>query len=168
MGGAAPAERPTGRFEWLEVIQVVEVEGRWALVFSCLAAEMPGAAAGSGGVWSVPVDGPGSPVDVAAAVRLTDEWSYVGKVVQHRRRGVLPGLPQPGRGRRVRRGTHRSGAGRRGAPTARGLELRPVTHADGRWLLNRSSRGFRRAAERPSVTGVTYNGSSGTFLPVRR
>jgi beta-fructofuranosidase len=79
-----PLSDPTGRFEWLEVIQVVQVEGRWVLVFSCLSVEMPGAPAGAGGVWSVPVDGPGSPVDVAAAIRLTDERWYVGKVVHHR------------------------------------------------------------------------------------
>ncbi len=79
-----PLSSLTGRFEWLEVIQVVRVEGRWVLLFSCLAGEMPGAPAGAGGVWSVPVDGPGSTVDVAAAVRLTDESLYVGKVVHDR------------------------------------------------------------------------------------
>lgn len=79
-----PLSLPTGRFEWLEVIQVVRVEGRWVLLFSCLADEMPGAPEGSGGVWSVPVDGPGSPVDVAAAVRISDESLYVGKVVHDR------------------------------------------------------------------------------------
>ena len=79
-----PLSSPTGVFEWLEVISVVRVEGRWVLLFSCLSTEMPGAPAGAGGVWSVPVDGPGSPVDVAAAVRLTDESLYVGKVVDHR------------------------------------------------------------------------------------
>lgn len=79
-----PLSSPTGLFEWLEVIQVVVVEGRWVLLFSCLASEMPGAAAGSGGVWSVPVEGPGSPVDVSAAVRVTDESLYVGKVVHDR------------------------------------------------------------------------------------
>jgi beta-fructofuranosidase len=78
-----PLSTPSGRFEWLEVIQVVQVEGRWVLLFSCLSDQMPGADAGSGGVWSVPVAGPGSRVDVAAAVRLTDERSYVGKVVDH-------------------------------------------------------------------------------------
>jgi beta-fructofuranosidase len=76
-----PLSAPTGFFECLEVIQVVQVEGRWVLLFSCLSPEMPGAAAGSGGVWSVPVDGPGAPVDVASAVRVTDERLYVGKVV---------------------------------------------------------------------------------------
>ena len=78
-----PLSRPSGRFEWLEVIQVVAVDGRWVLLFSCLSDQMPGAAAGSGGVWSVPVQGPGSPVSVAEAVRLTDERHYVGKVVEH-------------------------------------------------------------------------------------
>ena len=80
----APAlSTPTGRFEWLEVMQVLEVEGRWVMVFSCLADQMPGAAPGEGGVWSVAVEGPGSRVDVASAVRLTDESTYVGKVVVH-------------------------------------------------------------------------------------
>ena len=79
-----PLSSPTGRFEWMEVIQVVQVEDRWVLLFSCLATEMPGAPAGSGGVWSVPVEGPGSPVDMGAAVRLADETLYVGKVVHDR------------------------------------------------------------------------------------
>ncbi len=75
---------PTGRFEWMEVFQLVQVEGRWVLLFSCLGDQMPGSAPGAGGVWSVPVDGPGSPVDVAAATRLTDETLYVGKIVLDR------------------------------------------------------------------------------------
>ncbi len=79
-----PLSSPTGVFEWLEVISVVRVEGRWVLLFSCLGSEMPGAPVGAGGVWSVPVEGPGSPVDVAAAVRVTDESLYVGKVAHHR------------------------------------------------------------------------------------
>ncbi len=74
---------PTGLFEWLEVISVVRVEGRWVLLFSCMSTEMPAASAGAGGIWSVPVDGPGSSVDVSAAVRVTDESMYVGKVVEH-------------------------------------------------------------------------------------
>ena len=78
-----PLSSPTGIFDWLEVISVVKVEGRWVLLFSCLSAQMPGAPAGAGGVWSVPVKGPGSPVEVSRAVRLTDESLYVGKVVDH-------------------------------------------------------------------------------------
>lgn len=82
-----PLSEPTGRFDWLEVIQVVEMDGRWVLLFSCLSAEMPGSPAGAGGVWSVPVPGPGEPVDVGRAVRVTDEQSYVGKVVRDRTGG---------------------------------------------------------------------------------
>ena len=78
-----PLSRPTGLFQWLEVIQVVQVEGRWVMVFSCLSDSMVGAEPGSGGVWSVPVEGPGAPVDPSGAVRLTDERWYVGKVVEH-------------------------------------------------------------------------------------
>jgi beta-fructofuranosidase len=80
----APLSEPTGRFDWLEVISVLEVEGRWVALFSCLAAEMPQDEPGAGGVWSVPVDGPGAPVDIASAVRLTSEDLYVGKVVARR------------------------------------------------------------------------------------
>ncbi|CUR55182.1 putative Glycosyl hydrolase family 32 domain protein [metagenome] len=76
-----PLSRPTGRFDWLEVISVLEVEGRWVALFSCLADHMPHDEPGSGGIWSVPVDGPGAHVDVAGAVRLTSEDLYVGKVV---------------------------------------------------------------------------------------
>lgn len=76
-----PLSSPTGRFDWLEVIQVTRVEGRWVLVFSCLSAQMPHAPAGSGGVWAVPVAGPGAPVDVTQAERITGEDLYVGKVV---------------------------------------------------------------------------------------
>lgn len=79
----APLSAPTGRFEWLEVIQVARVEGRWVLLFSCLSDQMVGARPGAGGVWSVPVEGPGCPVDVAPAVRVTDESRYAGKVVEH-------------------------------------------------------------------------------------
>jgi beta-fructofuranosidase len=76
-----PLSEPTGRFGQQEVVSLARVEGRWVLVFSCLSDEIPGAAPGDGGVWCVPVDGPGSPVDVDAAVRLTGEELYVGRVV---------------------------------------------------------------------------------------
>lgn len=76
-----PLSDPTGRFDQLEVISLAEVEGRWVLLFSCLGPEMPGAGPGAGGVWTVAVDGPGAPVDVATAVRLTSEDLYVGKLV---------------------------------------------------------------------------------------
>jgi beta-fructofuranosidase len=77
-----PLSEPTGRFDWLEVISLAQVDGRWVLLFSCLAEHMPGAPEGSGGVWSVPVSAPGARVDISAAVRVTGEDLYVGRVVQ--------------------------------------------------------------------------------------
>jgi beta-fructofuranosidase len=79
-----PLSEPTGRFDQLEVVSLSRVEGRNVLLFSCLGTEMPLDGPGAGGVWAVPVDGPGSPVDVDAAVRLTSEDLYVGKVVTRR------------------------------------------------------------------------------------
>jgi beta-fructofuranosidase len=90
---AGPAlSLPTGRFEWLEVISLVQVDGRWALVFSCLSEQMPGACPRSGGVWSVPVEGPGSRVDVAEAVRLTGEELYAAHVVERAGTSYLMGF----------------------------------------------------------------------------
>ena len=77
-----PLSPPDGRFDQQEVVNLARVDGRWVLVFSCLSGQMPGAPPGAGGVWSVPVDGPGAPVDPAAAVRLTGEELYVGRVVR--------------------------------------------------------------------------------------
>lgn len=85
----SPLGGPTGRFDQLEVISLSEVDGRWVLLFSCLAPEVVGAAPGAGGVWSVAVDGPGAPVDLGAAVRLTSEDLYVGRVVPSDRGPVL-------------------------------------------------------------------------------
>ena len=76
-----PLGGPTGRFDQLEVVSLAEVEGRWVLLFSCLSPEVVDAEPGAGGVWSVAVDGPGRPVDLDAAVRLTSEDLYVGRVV---------------------------------------------------------------------------------------
>lgn len=77
-----PLGGPTGRFDQLEVISLTEVEGRWALLFSCLSPEVVGAEPGAGGVWSVAVEGPGAPVDLDRAVRLTSEDLYVGRVAE--------------------------------------------------------------------------------------
>ncbi|GAA4679823.1 hypothetical protein GCM10023226_16270 [Nocardioides nanhaiensis] len=78
-----PLGGPAGRFDQLEVVNLGCVEGRWVLLFSCLSPEMPDAAPGASGVWSVPVAGVGSPVDARRAVRLTSEDLYVGRLVQH-------------------------------------------------------------------------------------
>ncbi len=80
-----PMTLPSRRFGQAEVVSVQEVEGGWVMLFSCLSDQMPGAEPGAGGVWSVPVPPPASwdgGVDLDAAVRVTDESLYVGKVVQ--------------------------------------------------------------------------------------
>lgn len=79
-----PLDREPGRFDQLEVISVDEVDGRWVMVFSVLGAQVPGAGPGHGGVWSVPVEGPGAPVDTWRATRLTNERLYVGRTVRMR------------------------------------------------------------------------------------
>ena len=84
-----PLGGPTGRFDQLEVISLAEVDGQWVLVFSCLAPEVVGAEPGGGGVWSLPVAGPGAPVDLESAVRLTSEDLYVGRVLASAQGPVL-------------------------------------------------------------------------------
>lgn len=76
-----PLSGPAG-FEEVEVIQVEEVDGRWVMVFSCLGLQLAPRRPGAGGVWSVPVDGPGAPVDLTRAVRLTDESVYSGRLIR--------------------------------------------------------------------------------------
>lgn len=76
-----PLSAPSRRFAWAEVISLHRLEGRWVLLFSCLAEHMPHDPPGAGGVWAVPVEGPGGRVDLDAAVRITGEDLYVGKLV---------------------------------------------------------------------------------------
>lgn len=85
-----PLSLPSRRFAWAEVVSVVRVDGRWALLFSCLSDQMPSDPHGSGGVWSMPVAdavwtdraGQGEPpLDLDSASRLTTESLYVGKLV---------------------------------------------------------------------------------------
>ena len=77
----APLSPPSERFAWAEVISLHRFDGRWVLLFSCLADHMPNDPARAGGVWAVAVDGPGAPVDLDAATRIADEDLYVGKLV---------------------------------------------------------------------------------------
>jgi beta-fructofuranosidase len=82
-----PLTWPSSRFGWAEVVSAEQVDGRWVLLFSCLSDQMPGSEAGAGGVWSLPVPAPASwgeqpCVDLDAAVRVTSERLYVGKVVR--------------------------------------------------------------------------------------
>jgi beta-fructofuranosidase len=76
-----PLAPASGRFDQLEVVSLAQVDGQWDLIFSCLGTEMPDDGPGQGGVWSVPIDGPGAPVDLSLATRLTSEDLYVGRAV---------------------------------------------------------------------------------------
>ncbi len=54
-----PRSTPGTGFAHLEVPQVVEVDGRWALVFSCDSAHLAGHREGErGGIWAVALDDP--------------------------------------------------------------------------------------------------------------
>jgi beta-fructofuranosidase len=81
-----PLSKPGG-FGQLEVMQVAEVEGRVALLFSCLAGEMhpgrrePGERAG---VWSVAAESPTGPFDLTRARPLTGPDLYSGRLVTDR------------------------------------------------------------------------------------
>jgi hypothetical protein len=85
-----PLSLPSRRFAWAEVITIMPVLGRWALVFSCMADEMPHDPPGAGGVWSMPVPesaftaadaDPEPGLDLDDAVRLTSECLYAGRPV---------------------------------------------------------------------------------------
>lgn len=83
-----PLSQPGSGFSHLEVPQIVQVEGQWVLVFSCPTSALSSArkdAGHRGGIWSLPVDGPGVPCDTSAARLLHDESLYSGRVVFDRR-----------------------------------------------------------------------------------
>ena len=77
-----PLGRARGVFDQLEVISLTQIDRTWVLVFSCLGPEIVGAESCDGGVWSLVVDGPGAPVDLGSAARVTSEALYVGRVVE--------------------------------------------------------------------------------------
>lgn len=84
-----PITLPSRRFAWAEVVSVVRVEGRWALVFCCLADHMPLDRPGAGGVWSLAVPdavwsapaGAEPALDLDLARRVTTEQLYAGRLV---------------------------------------------------------------------------------------
>lgn len=82
-----PLSAPGAGFGHLEVPQLATVDGRHVLLFSSLHGELAArrrATGERGGVWSVPVDAPTGPYDIAKATRLTDESLYAGRLLQDR------------------------------------------------------------------------------------
>jgi beta-fructofuranosidase len=74
-------------FGQLEVLQLVEVDGRWVLLFSCMTPELSRERrerGETGGIWAVTVADPEGPFDVEGAYLLADERLYVGRLVRRR------------------------------------------------------------------------------------
>lgn len=72
-------------FAHLEVPQIVEVEGRLLLVFSCDGPALAGSRTGdTGGVWWLPADRPSGPFSTDAAALLVDDALYAGRIVTDR------------------------------------------------------------------------------------
>ncbi|SDY79364.1 glycoside hydrolase family protein [Herbiconiux ginsengi] len=81
-----PLSAPGEGFAHLEVLQLVEIDGRQVLLFSCDTAHLAGARAGErGGVWAVPVpeDGlfSGPLLSLRDAHRVTGDDLYAGRAV---------------------------------------------------------------------------------------
>jgi beta-fructofuranosidase len=76
---------PQNGFGHLEVPQLVEVNGRWILVFCCNAPRLSNARQGQiGGIWTAPAAGPRGPFDIARSTLLVDERLYAGRFVKDR------------------------------------------------------------------------------------
>ena len=82
-----PLSHPGAGFGQLEVLQLVQIERNYVLLFSCMTPELSAerrARGETGGIWAVNVDDPLGPYDVAGAYRIADESLYVGRAVQAR------------------------------------------------------------------------------------
>lgn len=83
----APLSRPGGGFGQLEVLQLVQVDDAYVLLFSCMTPQLSSERRDrgeTGGIWAVNVEDPLGPYDIRSAYRLVDERLYVGRAVQTR------------------------------------------------------------------------------------
>ena len=80
-----PLGAPGEGFAHVEVPQVVEIEGRTALLFSCDSPALAGDRAGSiGGIWWVEIDSLAGPFDLSGSALLAPERVYSGRAIQDR------------------------------------------------------------------------------------
>ncbi|MCC3270114.1 glycosyl hydrolase family 32 [Arthrobacter gengyunqii] len=84
-----PLSEPGAGFAHLEVLQLVTIEDRHVLLFSCDTAHLAGqreADGTGGGIWALPLasDRLEHPLDIASAIRLTSEDLYAGRAVRTR------------------------------------------------------------------------------------
>jgi beta-fructofuranosidase len=76
--------RDTG-FDHLEVLQLVEIEGKNFILFCCDAPKLVGPRKGEqGGVWAMPAKGARGPFDPSAAYLIAPWPLYAGRLVQDR------------------------------------------------------------------------------------
>jgi beta-fructofuranosidase len=74
-------------FAQLEVPQIVQIDERWALVFSCFPGELAATHRSdvtSCGMWAAAIDSPTGPCDLSRAAPITDDELYAGKIVTTR------------------------------------------------------------------------------------
>lgn len=82
-----PLSEPGAGFPFLEVPQVIEVDGMWWLLFSCPADEVSAwrrPENPDGGIWGAPAAGPLGPFDIRGARQLVDDDRYSGRLVLDR------------------------------------------------------------------------------------
>ncbi|RKN10634.1 glycoside hydrolase family 68 protein [Streptomyces radicis] len=80
-----PLSAPGAGFAHLEVPQLVTIEGRGALLFSCDTAHLAGerrTRGERGGIWAVAVEGATGPIRPAEAARVTGDDLYSGRAVR--------------------------------------------------------------------------------------
>jgi beta-fructofuranosidase len=92
-----PLSAPGAGFAHLEVLQLVAVDGRDVLVFSCDSEHLAGhRTGGEGGVWYVPlphgIPFDGSLIDLTAARRVTGDELYAARIVAGPAGAVLLGF----------------------------------------------------------------------------
>lgn len=101
-----PLSSPGAGFGHLEVPQVVQVEGRWFLLFSCGPSTLAASSAVrevAPGTWSLPLDSPVGPYPVERAAPLTEHGWYSGRAVrQHDGTWSLLAFENPPAGRAFR------------------------------------------------------------------
>ena len=72
-------------FTHLEVPQIVTIDERTVLLFSCDSPALAGAREGeTGGVWALEVESPTGPYETQRSTLLVDERLYSGRAIQSR------------------------------------------------------------------------------------
>src|SRR5690606_32055601 len=80
-----PLSAPGVDFAHLEVLQTVEIGGRYYTIFACDTGRLSGRLAGQmGGIWWMHTGGPLGPYDVAGARLLAPQDLYAGRLVKDR------------------------------------------------------------------------------------